>query len=296
MASEKHGAFISHINEEKPVAAILQKYLKLAFGDGFRVFVSTDKASIPGGQKWFGHIIENLRGSKVILVLVSQESKRREWTNFESGFGDGQESLVIPIAIKAFPLGQLSFPLAGYQGRSIDDLAAILADVGNHIGQSPAPVSQADYAKEIAEAEAQLIYRSLMVEPVMENGSVRFDLSNAGNTDIELLMLEVLIPFVVLRDDLLFGPEIEISSVTQNGRNYRWLGCYSPRGVYDGRRPILRPVLTPSMGKFRPRDFAVPIRQELPAETQQVAIYYRLHAIGYSTEMEGRRLVDISAV
>jgi hypothetical protein len=109
MPSEKHGVFISHINEEKPVAAVLQKYLKLAFGDGFRVFVSTDKSSIPGGQKWFNHIIENLRVSQVILVLVSQESKRREWTNFESGFGNGQESLVIPVAIKAFPLASYPF-------------------------------------------------------------------------------------------------------------------------------------------------------------------------------------------
>jgi hypothetical protein len=97
---EKRGVFVSHINEEQPVAAILQKYLKLAFGDDFRVFVSTDKKSLPGGRKWFNHIIDNLRISQVILILVSQESKKREWTNFESGFGDGQESLVIPIAIK----------------------------------------------------------------------------------------------------------------------------------------------------------------------------------------------------
>jgi hypothetical protein len=84
-----HSVFISHITEEKPVAEVLQKYLKLAFGSDFRVFVSSDAKSIGGGKKWYTHIIENLKISEVVLVLLSQESKGREWINFEAGFGEG---------------------------------------------------------------------------------------------------------------------------------------------------------------------------------------------------------------
>src|SRR5882724_5517769 len=93
----RNGVFISHLAQEKPVALVLQKYLQLAFGSDFRVFVSTDSKSIGGGRPWFDHIITNLGLSKCFLVLVSQESKRREWINFEAGYGLGSvKGLVIP--------------------------------------------------------------------------------------------------------------------------------------------------------------------------------------------------------
>src|SRR6266581_1683778 len=75
----RQGVFVSHIAEEKPVALVLQKYLKLAFGSDFPVFVSSDSKSIGGGKQWFDYIINHLGLSKCYLVLVSQESKRREW-------------------------------------------------------------------------------------------------------------------------------------------------------------------------------------------------------------------------
>jgi hypothetical protein len=139
--SQRNGVFISHITQEKPVALVLQKYLKLAFGDGFRVFVSSDAKSIGGGRKWYTHIIENLRMSEVVLVLVSQESKGREWINFEAGFGEGLESLVIPVTIQNTPLGQLSYPLAGLQGRCIEAIGSILEDIANRIGLTPKAMS-----------------------------------------------------------------------------------------------------------------------------------------------------------
>jgi hypothetical protein len=60
LQDSRSGAFISHISEEKPVALVLQKYLKLAFGADFRVFVSSDSKSIGGGKPWFDYIIRHL--------------------------------------------------------------------------------------------------------------------------------------------------------------------------------------------------------------------------------------------
>src|SRR5258708_6403826 len=89
MPAEYPQIFISHIVHEKPVAIALKEYLQKAYGPDLPIFVSSDQTSIGGGRKWFEHIISNLRKSKIIVILVSQESARREWINFEAGFGDG---------------------------------------------------------------------------------------------------------------------------------------------------------------------------------------------------------------
>src|ERR1700674_3702230 len=119
---EEYQIFISHIVQEKPVAVTLKEYLQKAFGPELPVFVSSDQTSIGGGRKWFDHITANLRQSKIIMVLVSQESARREWINFEAGFGDGAGATVIPVAIKGFSFANLGFPLAGYNGREVGNI------------------------------------------------------------------------------------------------------------------------------------------------------------------------------
>jgi hypothetical protein len=91
--------------------------------------------SIGGGKKWFEHIVSNLRQAKVVLVLLSASSRRRPWLSFEAGVGVGNESVVIPIAIRDFSLGELDFPLLGFQGRSIDDLPSILSDITKRMNQ-----------------------------------------------------------------------------------------------------------------------------------------------------------------
>ncbi|MGA2148375.1 MAG: toll/interleukin-1 receptor domain-containing protein [Bryobacteraceae bacterium] len=154
----RHGLFISHITEEGPVALVLQKYLRLAFGNDFPVFVSSDAKSIGGGTKWYTEIIDSLRSSEVVLVLVSQESRGRTWINFEAGVGEGAESLVIPVGIAHFPLGQLSFPLLGIQARNIDEIGSILEDIEGRIGKTANTVSVSAYHEELQEAEAALIF------------------------------------------------------------------------------------------------------------------------------------------
>jgi len=104
--------------------------------------------------------------SRCYLVLVSQESKRREWINFEAGFGIGTNNgLVYTGGNQEFSLGQLSYPLAGLQARNVDDLGILLGDVGNHVGMAPGSVDIASYLGEIKAAEAKLIYKSLVVHP-----------------------------------------------------------------------------------------------------------------------------------
>ncbi len=293
MLPAKSGAFISHMTGESPVALVLQKYLRLAFSPGFRVFVSSDATSIGGGKKWFNHIIENLRLSQVILVLVSQESKGREWTNFEAGFGDGAECLVIPVSIKNFPLGQLSFPLSGYQGRKIDDIDQIIEDIRGYTGSLAFIIDAHAYASEIREAESKLIYKTLIVKPKWDGRALRFEVQNAGNVDVELLMMEAHVPDALIRRQWMpYTPGYDSKVVTRDNVQYRWLACYSPRGTYRALEPMLRPVLTSSMGAVIVENFEIPLT---PVQKEQL-IYFQLHAVGYATEMQQEKIGDIPSV
>src|ERR1035438_1515118 len=292
-ANLRNGVFISHITQETPVAIVLQKYLRLAFGDDFRVFVSSDAKSIGGGKKWYTHIIENLRVSEVVLVLVSLESKGREWINFEAGFGEGLESLVVPIGINQLSLGQLSFPLAGLQARSIGAIGPIVDDIADRIGVTPNAIDAKAYVEELEEAEAQLIYKSLKVEPVLVKDMLSVDIRNVGNTDLELLMLDVYVPESVSQFNKYgAGQGVTMHRALRDGIPNRYYSCCSMRGTFDGIPPILRPVITPSMGNVRP-NMAIPVNRALTSELQELYIYIQLHATGYRTEEERFKIADI---
>lgn len=288
----RNGVFISHIHEEKGVAKVLQKYLRLAFGDDFRVFVSTDETSIAIGEKWYNYIIDNLRISEVIIVLLSQESKRKEWINFEAGFGEGAESLVMPLAINNTPLSQFSFPLAGIQAQSIDSIGIILSAISDRIGVTAKDIDIKEYLQELRTAEEQLTYKSLVVAVFKDLRALRFKLSNVGNVDLELLMLEVLVPRSIATDERHTEDGTGESAVTIEGVPYFSFSCYSARGVYASLRPLLRPIITPSMGKVTTQ-FVVPIDPTKVRMDQLYNVYYQLHAVSYRSE---RQAIEFSSI
>jgi hypothetical protein len=288
--------FISHISEEKSVALALQKYLKVAFGESLSIFVSTDKTSIGGGQKWFEQIITKLRSSQVVLSLISQESRRREWINFEAGFGDGGDRRVVPVAIRNFPLGQLSFPLAGFQGRSIDDIGALVDDISLKVGLTPRDIDVRQYLADVREAEAQVNYRSLKLDVLMGANRLHFQLQNVGNVDLELLAIQVYVPTEILKGAHSSPSRyVDEEILVRDGRQYRSFACYSSRGAYGGIEPNLRPVITPSMGVLRLRDFEIPLGVGVEAAGPDLSVLHQVHAIGYNSSLEAVKLGDIPA-
>jgi hypothetical protein len=117
----KCDVFISHINEERGIADKLKSFLIEAFGEDFKVFVSSDYRSIPGGKVWYSEIIESLTAAPVVLVLLSEVSVGRRWINFEAGVGIGAGSLVIPLVGEGFPRGKVGLPLSQLQVRTLND-------------------------------------------------------------------------------------------------------------------------------------------------------------------------------
>lgn len=291
--------FISHIVQEKPVALKLKEYLQKAYGKELPVFVSSDQTSIGGGRKWFDHIISNLRVSKIIIILVSQESARREWINFEGGFGDGVGATVIPVAIKDFSLGKLGFPLAGYNGREIGNIEGILLDITRETGLVADAIDTLQYREDVKVAEASLIYKSLIVEPYWNGQAIRFRITNNGNTDIELLMFEAWVPLAVceLRTNLGHAPSLlEYREESLENRKYRYCiytTTYSPNGHGI---VALRHVLTPSMGTISPDYPVFRLALPLPGGLDDANIHYQIHARNYDTQRETIPLMSVVKV
>jgi hypothetical protein len=276
---------------------VLQKYIQQAFGNKFQVFAAFDKQSIGGGKKWFSHITESLKRSKVVLVLVSHTSRRRPWLTFEAGFGDGCGAGVIPISIRNFSLGKLDYPLAGYQGRSIDDLPNILADINKELRLPFAKQDLEPYLSELTEADAQMTYKSLETRPFISASdyTLQFEVKNPGNADIELLMFEVLVPTQWLNEYWAKEPERVFHKFMHSerkwvdGHDYVWFACTSQRGSFGTIAPSLRPIITPAMGVTAVSGMRISLDRKLPLDfNSDCPVIHQFHAVDYPTDQERR--------
>lgn len=290
--------FIGHIHEEKPIALILKDFLLAAFGPDLKVFVSSDPVSIGGGRPWFDHIIRSLKGSKVLLALVSDESKRREWINFEAGFAAGVGAPVIPVGIKNFSLSKLSFPLIGYNGRSVDDIEGIIYDVESQTGRTAARPDRLEYLNAVRSAEDKLIYKSVVLRPYLEFSGdephLHFEIYNQGNVDVDLLHVDVLLPKVLcsqLWPLRTHGARSAYKEVL-DGVDYYHIRLTSFTEASDR----LEPVLTRSMGPVELRALHCPLRPDISSlslHEQALPIFHHLHARNYDTKRESTTFRDL---
>lgn len=147
----KCDVFISHATAERGAALAVQKFLLAAFGEDFKVFVSSDYRSIRGGKVWFQELTEALTSAPVVLTLLSEDSVGRRWINFESGVGYGAGRLVIPLALAGFSKDAVGVPLSILQTRSLsdpEDVAAILNEIEEHTGRQHGEVDAAAFVNE----------------------------------------------------------------------------------------------------------------------------------------------------
>jgi hypothetical protein len=78
-----------------------------------------------------------------------------------------------------------------------------------------------------------LNYKSLKVEPVLEGQWLSFEVTNVGNVDLELLMLEFSVPGTARRHPFVTPAELDLKGIApRDGHPYIWFACYSPRGAY----------------------------------------------------------------
>lgn len=77
--------FLSHIHEEKEFALLFKNALEEEFGGFVKVFVSSDGTSIPAGSNFLKRIETGLLTCDAAVYLISQNSVKRNWINFELG-------------------------------------------------------------------------------------------------------------------------------------------------------------------------------------------------------------------
>jgi hypothetical protein len=297
-STERAGVFISHIGQEHPVALVLQKYIRQAFGEDFSVFVSSDKRSIPGGEGWWQYIRSEIKKHLVVLSLLSDESSAREWINYEAGVGDGSGARVIPVAIKGYRFDKLDFPLKGFQGRYPTDFEGILLDISKQTGRVSGAVDMPGYLTELRQAEDSLIYENLIFRPIKSDvnrhPSLLFELQNQGNVDIELLFAEVWVPRSVTDpnwgiSNLSHPPVMEVDA---EPAGYLHVQHFNSSGGTGAIRR-LEPVITRSMGVRRIRDLRFPLKDPLTADEENQLVRYQIHAKNFDTSPEEIRFKDI---
>jgi hypothetical protein len=81
---ERRIIFLSHAQSDAEAAKTLKTWLLLAFSN-VQVFASSDWQSIEMGMDWYETIDRALRDSTLGILLVTENSIKRPWVNYELG-------------------------------------------------------------------------------------------------------------------------------------------------------------------------------------------------------------------
>ncbi len=122
--------FISHIHEEAPLAASIERVLEGALA-GSNVFASGE--DVAAGQQWLQEVDAAMGRADVVVVLCSARSCARPWVNFEAGGGWGKSVQVVPVCHSDMTVSDLPFPLSAFQSYQLstaDDLRQLVDALG----------------------------------------------------------------------------------------------------------------------------------------------------------------------
>lgn len=98
--AEKLRFFVSYSSLEKDIAGALKRTLEEF---GVDVFVAHD--DITPSDEWVKAILENLTNTHVFIVLLSDNFKKSDWTDQETGIAFVLKRYIIPIKIQVDPYG-----------------------------------------------------------------------------------------------------------------------------------------------------------------------------------------------
>lgn len=84
--------FISHAASDSPLAEFLRRHLTQ---EGLSVYLAS--VSMPPGERWMPHIMDNLRGSTWVLCLASRAACASPWVMQEMGAAIAGNKKLVPI-------------------------------------------------------------------------------------------------------------------------------------------------------------------------------------------------------
>jgi len=203
-AAQPFEVFLSHFAEEQAIGEELQDYLHLVFGNGLRVFRSSDDGSIRTGEDQYPAILQALDETKIYVVLVSKYSAYRPWLNFEVGFGKARGSRLFPVLIRDTREADVPTPLAQLELRTLATQAVVEEIVHAIAGLTGRPILAQNtnwFLTQLHKSEASMPKRELSVVPFRFSAlgeSLGFDLRYNGARPIRLVKIWAEVPSTVL--------------------------------------------------------------------------------------------------
>jgi TIR domain len=112
--------FISHIHEECAVALVLKRWLDAMFPSRVTVFVSSAYEDSPLGRRWMNVIDRAVNKSRLVITLISPQSRDRMWINLEAGWALGRGIEILPICHSGATVDSLSRPYSDFGSAEIE--------------------------------------------------------------------------------------------------------------------------------------------------------------------------------
>ena len=135
--------FISFIHEEVKYAQTVQAFITQIFDANVKPFLSSDQFQVYAGEKWIDRIMDELKEARVVLLMLSEESVKRPWVNFEAGAAWTRNIVTIPICLRGLCKDGLPKPYSSLQAvdlKSYDDHEYLARSIAHHLG-IPEPMS-----------------------------------------------------------------------------------------------------------------------------------------------------------
>jgi TIR domain len=169
--------FVSHIHEEANLAKAIKDEITTLLLGGVEFFVSSDRSSLSGGDRWLETIETKLNEARIVLVLCSKNSVLRPWVNFEAGAAwiSAKGKKVIPLCHSDMQPGDLPPPLGSLIAYSLsesEDLVNLVALIAKEAELSPPNFEAADLAnslrKSLYEKSSRIDEEERQYVPVIE--------------------------------------------------------------------------------------------------------------------------------
>jgi hypothetical protein len=112
--------------------------------------MSSDTSAIYAGERWMDRIVEELKGAKVVIAILSPESVKRPWVNFEAGAAWVKEIIIIPACFKGLTKDTLPKPYSSLQAinlNSSDDQDYLVQSIAHYLGL-PAPPAKFSFGRD----------------------------------------------------------------------------------------------------------------------------------------------------
>src|SRR5664279_2293116 len=166
--------FVSYWAGEQGVATSLYDFVTTSLPDKTTIFMA-DSGTIRAGDNWLDIIKRELKESKVVLSILSNDSIKRPWINFEAGAA-WIDKILIPLCFGALEKGMMPAPynqLQALQLREPLDAHRLVEDLYWHLALGKPPMFLPMLTASGSEPEYQQRLRSFLADVIdYERGGV----------------------------------------------------------------------------------------------------------------------------